>query len=280
MTETGRNDVVVRMFRGNDTEQFESYVQFYDANGFVLATKHLSRQETEPEDEFSNDMHYMDLNSFYFYEWDQVGRIECHSDVKEICLASKIRPKIGTVEFLDERRKDMIKRGRYTFVDEGDVAAQYDISEFFDTMGWTRPEIRTRRVKMNLFDPIHFPVHVESTFVNGETYTASVRFFDQVGNLMDLGAYSKQLEHEDDLVFEEWTVIDLPSFLKDCWNQVSTVESRSDLSAIDRLKYVKGNIDYLIYCKANNYKKLPEYLYKRIQTKKLEAFLQDIRIGI
>ena len=109
------------------------------------------------------------------------------------------------------------------------------------------------------------------------SYTSSVRFFDANGNLMNLTPFESIHETEDEISYEKWSCVDLSRFLKECWSKVNVVECRSDLTAFDYFKTVKGNIDYLIYCKANNYKKLPEYLYKRIQTRKLDQFLEDIQ---
>jgi hypothetical protein len=279
MSSDGEREAVVRIFFGSDREQFESFVQFYDAAGLVLTTKHLCSQGSSYEDDFSRDYQVLDLESFYFYEWQNVGRIECHSDCREICLSKKLRPKTGTIEFMDERRRDLIKRGKYTFVEEGDVVARYDISDFFDMMCWKKPKDCFRDVKFSLFDPQGFPVSIVSHFQD-KTFTSSVRFFDAVGNPVDLQKYQSVKTHESEELYEEWTVIDLLMFLKDCWSKVAVVESRSDLTSLDRFKYVKGNVDYLIYCKANTFKKLPEYLYKRIKTRKLSAFLQDIKIGV
>lgn len=279
MDSDGEREAVVRTFFGNDREQFESFVQFYDAVGLVLTTKHLCTQGTKHEDEYTRDYHILDLESFCFYEWENVGRIECHSDHREICLSKKLRPKTGTIEFIDERRRGLIKRGKYTFVEEDDIVARYDIADFFNMMCWEKPTEIFRQPNFSLFDPQAFPVTIHSSF-HGKTFSSSVRFFDAIGNHLDLTKYISVHTHQNDILHEEWTVIDLPVFLKNCWSKVAVVESRSDLTALDRFKYVKGNVDYLIYCKANNFKKLPEYLYKRIKTRKLSNFLQDIKIGI
>lgn len=276
MTQENYQDPVVRVFRGNDNDQFEAYIHFYDETGLPLSTKLLCQQKSDSSEEFTEDKYVLDLDAFHFYEWGNVGRIECHSDIKEICLSDNLRPKVGTIEFLNERRKDFIKRGRFTFIDEEDVVTQYDISDFFKKMLWEKPVHPIRNPELNLFDLVEFPVKVVSHFQD-RNFESTVRFFDSLGNEMNLEAYSKEKDFEYGESYEEWTVIDLASFLKEMWGEVSVVESRSDLTALDRFRHVKGNIDYLIYCRANNYKKLPEYLYKRIQTRRLDDFLQDIR---
>lgn len=269
-------DNVIRIFRGNDTEQFESYIQFYDINGVLLNTKQFCQQTSVAKEDYSEDRYLLDLTPFWFFEWSNVSRIECHSDIKEICLSPNLRPKVGTIEFLDERRKDLIKRGKFSFIDEGDVVTQYDISEFFQKMNWEEPSIPKRKVDFGLGDPFKFPIHIEAHFMEN-SYSSSVRFFDANGILMNLKPYISLSESEDEVSYEKWTCVDLTRFLKECWPKVGVVECRSDLTAFDYFKTVKGNIDYLIYCKANNYKKLPEYLYKRIQTRKLDLFLADIK---
>lgn len=274
--EVEMQEPVVRIFRGNDSDQFEAYVQFFDEEGYPLSTKHLCSQESDSQEEFTEDRYVLDLESFYFYEWENVGRIECHSDIKDICLSEKLRPKVGTIEFLDERRRDFIKRGRFSFIDDDDVITQYDIKQFFDRMEWVKPEFKKRKCKFDLMDFGAFPVKIESHFQD-RSFDATVRFFDAVGNQIEVEQYCNSKEFEDEQCFEDWTVIELGRFLKDQWANVAVVECRSDLSAIDRFRHVKGNIDYLIYCRANNYKKLPEYLYKRIQTRKLDEFLTDIK---
>ena len=143
-------------------------------------------------------------------------------------------------------------------------------------MNWKKPDVPERKPCFSLNDPMNFPVLIEAHFKD-KSYTSSARFFDMNGNPIPLEAYQSEKETEDEISYEKWTVIDLPRFLKECWTKVHVVESRSDLTAVDYFKEVKGNIDYLIYCKANNYKKLPEYLYKRIQTRRLEQFLEDIK---
>ncbi|MCO4782244.1 MAG: hypothetical protein KC646_07925 [Candidatus Cloacimonetes bacterium] len=279
MSESEQNDVAVRIFRGCDEEQFESYVQFFDSKGLILSQKSLCSPLSTSTDDYSEDRQLLDLDAFYFYEWDSLSRVECHSDIKEICLSAALRPKIGTIEFIDEKRKALISRGKYSFIDEDDDITEYDISRFFDMMKWRKPETGHRKQTYDLFDLKRFPVKIESHY-REKSFEASVRFFDAVGNVMDLSEYITLEEYEDDELFEECSVINLAPFLKDCWDKVSAVEAKSDLTCIDRFKHVKGNIDYLIYCRSNNYKKLPEYLYKRIQTKKLDQFLADIKVGM
>ena len=276
MTSSETNEPVVRIFRGNDDDQFESYIQFYDNQGILLSTKQLCKQVSASTDEYSEDRMVLDLDSFWFYEWESVARIEVHSDIKDICLSSKLQPKVGTIEFIDERRKDFIKRGRFSFIDEEDIVTQYDISEFFTKMCWGKPELAPRKAELDITDFKAFPVHIDTHF-RDQNYDASIRFFDSAGNLLDLSGLTEVREFETKDLYEEWTVVDLAEFLGKLWAKVAVVECRSDLTSIDRFKHVKGNIDFLIYCRANNYKKLPEYLYKRIQTRKLDNFLEDIK---
>ncbi len=273
------SEVKVWVFRGSDEDQFESYVHFFDTNGNKLTTKHLCIQKSESHEEYTEDSQVLDLAAFYFYEWGNVGRVECHSDLKDICLSPKLRPKIGTIEFLDERKKDLVKRGRYSMIDEEDEVTQYDISNFFSMMSWDVPAMPVRNVDYQLFDKVNFPVSIQSSFGDRE-FSATVRFYDAQGNEMDLKPFRTHKDYETEHVFEEWQTINLPEFLKKMWMKVAVIECRADLSSLDRFRYVKGDIDYLIYCKANNYKKLPEYLYKRIQTKKLDQFLKDLMVGI
>ena len=279
MEDMDGQSVRVRVFRGNDEDQFEAYIHFFDNEGHMLTTKHLCTQKSESHPEYTEDSQILDLDAFYFYEWSNVGRVECHSDIKEICLSPKLRPKIGTIEFLDERKKDLVKRGKTSYVDEDENITQYDISQFFSMMEWAKPPVPIRDVRFNLFDTTQFPVEIESTF-GEKTFTSSVRFFDNLGNQLDVSPYLTEREVDGEHLYEIWRTIDLAAFLKKMWLKVSVIECRSDLSSLDRFRYVKGNIDYLIYCKANNYKKLPEYLYKRVQTRKLELFLKDVKTGI
>lgn len=271
--------VTVRVFRGNDEDQFESYIHFFDTDGHMLVTKHLVTQKSISHPDYTEDCQVLDLEAFYFYEWSNVGRVECHSDIKEICLSPKLRPKIGTIEFLDERKKDLIKRGKFSYIDEEENITQYDISQFFQMMEWSKPPVPQRQVGFNLFDTVQFPVDIQSNF-GDRSYTSTVRFFDALGNVLDFTPFLTEREVEDEQFYEVWRTIDLAAFLKKYWAKVSTIECRSDLSSLDRFRSVKGNIDYLIYCKANNYKKLPEYLYKRVQTRKLELFLKDVKSGM
>ena len=279
MGTNSQDETIIRVFRGDNADQFEAYIQFYDDEGLPLNTKGLSQQNTVNVDGFSEDRCTLDLDSFWYYEWENVHRIECHSDLKEICLSPKLRPKVGTIEFLDERRKDLIKRGRFYFIEDADVVTQYDISEFFEKMNWPKPDLPKRQPKLDLFSALEFPILIESHFKD-QNYSSSIRFFDSVSNHLDLSKYQTVKECKLNDCFERWTTIDLPRVLKEKWSEVHVVEARSDLTAIDRFKHIKGNIDYLIYCKASNYKKLPEYLYKRIQTRKLDEFLKDIQVGL
>jgi hypothetical protein len=273
-------ETIIRVFRGDNADQFEAYIQFFDDEGLPLNTKGFSQQNSVvTSDGFPEDRQTLDLDSFWYYEGENVHRIECHSDLKEICLSPKLRPKVGTIEFLDERRKDLIKRGRFSFIEEADIVTQYDISEFFSKMNWVKPDCPNRKPKLDLFSATEFPILIESHFKD-QNYSASIRFFDFVSNSLNLSDYETVRECKLDDCMERWTTIDLPRFLKEKWSEVHVVEARSDLTAIDRFKHIKGNIDYLIYCKASNYKKLPEYLYKRIQTRKLDDFLKDIQVGL